>query len=77
MRSDCNNCDIDCREEMYSKAHQKCSVFIKPKPLKTPMLRHLMSEDRKAGKCIEVLSAFGLIVKEENKYPWFTLRSKH
>ena len=74
--SNCNNCMVDCREEMFSKVGTNCSAWVPPEKFNTPLIKHLMSDDKKANKCVEVLNAFGFIIKETPKYPGFKLEPK-
>ena len=70
--SNCNRCVIKgC--DSSSKKHTNCITFIDAAPMKVPLLIHLMSDDRKAQKAIEVLAAFDISIQERKEYPYFKL----
>jgi hypothetical protein len=46
----------------------------KPDAFKTPMLLHLMSDNRKAEAAIKVLSNFKFVIVEKEHYPYFSLQ---
>jgi len=75
MRIMCNKCETDCNLYKTNYA-RKCKTHRFPQSFKTPMLVHLLQDERKVENTLSVLNTFDLNIIETKVYPYFKLNIK-
>jgi hypothetical protein len=70
----CNACAVkSCPEETYKNMKYSCLMFRPLDLMKTPLLKHLLMDDRKSKSTIELLKRANIRLEETSYYPNFRL----
>lgn len=70
----CNQCGVKgCQFYQNLKIARTCKIFQNLESFKTPLLLHLLGDDKKVESTTEVLEAFNIRVFETTRYPYFRL----
>lgn len=76
QRIRCNECGVKgCKSYDSTSVSKGCRMFTYPAEFKTPLLVHLMDDD-KATNTMKVLEHFGFLIEEIGTYPYFKLNLK-
>ena len=70
--SNCNACVVKgCA--VSSKIHKGCVMFEEDTGFKTPLLTHLLMDERKTQSAFDILNLYKIRFTEKEDYPYFKL----